>query len=63
MSEKACKNCHLIVSADESECQNCKSSAFSTDWSGIIIVMNPEKSEIAKKLGIKKAGRYAIKVR
>lgn len=32
-------------------------------WMGRIFVLNPEKSEIAKKVGFKEEGEYAIKVR
>lgn len=48
---------------DGSECPNCKSNSFSTNWQGRIAILDPEKSEIAKKIGIKTKGEYAIKVR
>jgi len=44
-------------------CPNCKSSNLSDDWTGIVIVMDPEHSEIAEKMGIKAPGKYAIRVR
>lgn len=44
-------------------CPNCKSSNLSSDWSGLLIVIDPEKSEIAKKLNIKAPGKYALRVR
>lgn len=59
--DKACRNCRLISSGPI--CPNCKSSDLSDDWSGLLIVINPETSEIAKKLGIKVAGKYALHVR
>ncbi|MBS7655427.1 DNA-directed RNA polymerase, subunit E'' [Candidatus Bathyarchaeota archaeon] len=59
--DKACRSCKLISSGPI--CPNCKSSNLSEDWSGIIIIINPELSEIAKKLNIKTPGRYAIRVR
>ncbi|MBO3804225.1 MAG: DNA-directed RNA polymerase, subunit E'' [Candidatus Brockarchaeota archaeon] len=61
MVEKACTKCHLLTT--ENVCPNCKTSSFSTDWSGVALVMDVERSEIAKRLGVKKKGRYAIKVR
>jgi DNA-directed RNA polymerase subunit E" len=36
---------------------------MSEDWSGLIIILDPEKSEIAKKLGVKAKGKYAVRVR
>lgn len=47
----------------ENICPNCRSSSFTTDWSGIAIVVDPQRSEIGKRIGAKKRGRYAIKVR
>lgn len=44
-------------------CPNCKSSNLSSDWSGLLIVIDPENSEIAKKLNIKTPGKYALRVR
>ena len=36
---------------------------FTPSWQGRISVLNPEKSAIAKKIGIANKGEYAIKVR
>ncbi|HUV79718.1 MAG TPA: transcription elongation factor subunit Spt4, partial [Candidatus Bathyarchaeia archaeon] len=41
----------------------CGSNAISPDWSGYVAIIDAEESEIAKKLEIKKAGKYALKVR
>ena len=59
---KACKNCHLMVESGDS-CPLCQSIELSEKYSGQLLVMDPEKSEIGKKLGIKTPGRYAIKIR
>lgn len=32
-------------------------------WQGYLIVIDPEKSRIAKKMNIKMPGKYALKVR
>ncbi len=61
MKELACKNCHLISTSNR--CPECKTMSMSDDWIGISIIIDPEKSQIAKKLGVKGPGRYAIKVR
>jgi DNA-directed RNA polymerase subunit E" len=61
LTEKACKNCKYISNGQV--CPNCKSTNLSDDWTGLVIVMDPAKSEIAKKMGIKSAGRYAVRVR
>lgn len=61
MVEQACKSCRLITSANI--CPNCKKSSLSNEWTGEIIVVDPERSQIAKKAGITKPGRYALRVR
>ncbi|MDH7478181.1 MAG: transcription elongation factor subunit Spt4 [Candidatus Bathyarchaeota archaeon] len=61
MSEKACVTCHFITK--ENICPKCKTSSLSDDFSGIVIVFDPENSAIAKAMNIKEKGRYALKVR
>ena len=46
-----------------SECPNCGSRESTDSFKGKVIIINPEKSEIAGKLKIKKPGVYAIKTR
>lgn len=59
--EYACRNCRYI--SDKKPCPNCGSQDLSTKWEGEIIILNPEKSKIAKLLNIIKPGRYAIEVK
>jgi DNA-directed RNA polymerase subunit E" len=61
MSEKACANCHFITK--ENVCPKCKSTTFSEDWGGIVVVFDPANSAVAKAMKIKEKGRYALKVR
>jgi DNA-directed RNA polymerase subunit E" len=61
VSERACANCHFITK--ENVCPRCKSTSFSDDYSGIVIMFDPQTSAIAKAMGIKEKGRYALKVR
>ncbi len=44
-------------------CPSCKGNTFSTNWQGRLHVLDANKSEIAKKIGITLKGEYAIKVR
>ncbi|HIK00535.1 TPA: DNA-directed RNA polymerase subunit E'' [archaeon] len=55
---KACKKCRFITS--ESICPVCKSEELSGRFSGVVIIFDPENSEIAKKLTIKQKGEYAL---
>jgi len=61
MTVKACRECHRITTG--SLCPNCKTTTLSDDFSGLVVIMDPEESEIAKAMGIKEKGRYALRVR
>ncbi len=61
MPQRACRNCRFLSSSNI--CPNCKSTSLSDDWLGELIIIDPEKSTIAKNLGIKNPGRYALRVR
>ena len=56
----ACKNCHALTS--EKVCPQC-AVPTSKRWQGYIIIRDPEVSQIAAKMNIKKPGKYALKVR
>ena len=60
MKELACRKCRMLTT--EKECPNDGSTELSNEWSGLIIIINPEKSQVAKTLSIVKPGRYALKV-
>jgi DNA-directed RNA polymerase subunit E" len=61
MSEKACPSCRFITK--ENVCPKCRTTNLSDDFSGLVIVFDPEGSTIAKAMNIKEKGRYALKVR
>jgi len=44
-------------------CPICKSTDLSEDFSGHVIIVDPENSEIAEKLGVTLPGNYALRVR
>lgn len=60
MKEKACKECGKVTREDI--CIICK-TATSTDWIGYVSIIDPETSEIAKKLNINMKGKYALRVK
>jgi DNA-directed RNA polymerase subunit E" len=51
-----------MLSTGGKVCPNCKSTDLSSEWSGLIIIIDPVKSQVAKTLGITVPGRYALKV-
>lgn len=59
MVEKACRNCRLIMSQGDT-CPICGQSNLTSKWTGYVVVLNVEKSEMAKKLGLKINGSYAL---
>ena len=61
MVDRACRNCHMIT--DGTVCPECKSTDLSDDFGGVVIILDPENSEIAKTMNIKKKGRYAVRIR
>lgn len=62
MAEKGCRNCNRIVE-DASECPVCKNNDLSDSWNGLVVIYDPEDSEIAEKMEIATPGRYAIRVK
>ena len=61
MAHKACKKCRLIVEGDV--CPNCQQAGeLSKSWMGYIFIMDT-KSEIAKKIGAKAPGKFALKIK
>jgi DNA-directed RNA polymerase subunit E" len=58
---KACKICNTIH--EEDKCPKCDSKESTEGFKGRIILLNPEKSEIAQKLNLKDKGNFAIKTR
>lgn len=46
----------------EKKCPNDGSNELSGEWSGLVIVLDPSKSQVAQTLGISVPGRYALKV-
>ena len=61
MPEKACRQCRKIVD-NEDQCPVCGGSQFTTFWRGFVYIIDPEKSEIAKKMGIPNNGKHALRM-
>lgn len=58
---KVCKQDKLFVEGPS--CPICKGASFSENWQGRIFIIDPIKSEIAKKMGLTHPGEFAIKIR
>jgi DNA-directed RNA polymerase subunit E" len=62
MEEKVCKSCRIIISRGD-KCPICGSTDLTNKWNGYVIVINVEKSEVAKKLDIKFNGTFALNIK
>lgn len=61
MVTKACRQCRTIY--EGAKCPACGSAEFFDTFKGRIEVLDPEQSEIAKKLTLTKRGSFAIRLR
>jgi len=59
--EKACKKCRTIHTT--AKCPKCGSDESTDSFKGKIIVLDTEKSEIAKSLEVKEKGEFAVRLR
>ncbi|MHA2407483.1 MAG: transcription elongation factor subunit Spt4 [Candidatus Ranarchaeia archaeon] len=61
VKERACRNCQTVFTG--SVCPACKSSSTTEDFTGVVMILDPGHSQIAKKLQINEKGKFALKVR
>ncbi len=59
--EKACKHCRRVF--EGTSCPNCQGSDVVDSFKGKITVIDPEQSEIAKHIGVKGKGVFALRLR
>jgi len=62
MENVVCKHCRLVISHGD-RCPMCGSKDLTSRWSGYVIVLNVEKSGIAKKLDIKANSTFALNIK
>jgi DNA-directed RNA polymerase subunit E" len=60
MAKLACKICKRLVLGDR--CPIHPDAKLTETWKGKIIVLNPQNSELAKKMKITDKGEYAIRL-
>ncbi len=58
----ACRNCRMIVN-EEKTCPKCQGTDFTEKFSGEVIILDPERSEIAKVAEVNSPGKFAIRVK
>lgn len=57
---RACTKCKRLTTKDV--CDVC-GNPTSDNWSGLLIITDPEESDLAKELNIELAGEYCLIVR
>lgn len=57
---KACRSCKALTENDE--CPLCGSKDLTVNWEGVVVIIDPTRSALAKKLGITRSGIYALRV-
>ena len=64
MTEKICAECKFVLKdKDAKVCPVCGCDKFLDKYHGFVIIFDFENSEVAKKLGIKTNGKYALRIR
>jgi len=58
----ACGECNRILDDGVNQCRHCPNAPVTTDWQGLVVILYPSRSEIAKKLNVSEPGNYALKV-
>jgi|TARA_B100001971_G_C17833409_1_gene354926 RNA polymerase subunit RPABC4/transcription elongation factor Spt4 len=66
--KKVCKKCKAFVEGkvctiNDPDCPAVKHNQYATSFQGRVIILDANKSEIAKKVEINIKGEYAIKIR
>lgn len=61
VKDKVCRTCKRFV--EGSKCPLCNQSSFSRSWKGIVVVTDPNESEVAQLLNIKAPGKYCLWVK
>ncbi|HPY59954.1 MAG TPA: transcription elongation factor subunit Spt4 [Methanospirillum sp.] len=59
--QMVCRDCHRVV--EGAACSICGTSNLTSDWAGYLVIIDPEHSEVARRMNITLPGRYALKVR
>jgi DNA-directed RNA polymerase subunit E" len=72
MNKKVCRKCRKIIEEVKINekgkeeflkvCPVCGNTNFTTFWKGSTLIIDPEKSEVGKAMGVTVPGRYALRI-
>jgi len=57
---KACRRDKALTDGDT--CPICGSTDLTPSWEGVVAIVDPVRSSLAKRLGITRSGLYALRV-
>ncbi len=57
--DKVCSTCRIFVKG--SECPICNNSNFTSNYKGVMYILDPKRSNVAKELNLNMKGKYAIR--
>lgn len=60
MKYRACRKCKILT--EEDKCPICGSTDLTVHWEGIVAIMDPMTSDVARALGITRPGIYCLRV-
>ncbi len=58
----ACGECNLVLDDGIDQCPRCPTAPVSSDWLGLVVILEPDRSAVARRLGVEIPGNYALKV-
>ncbi len=59
---RACKKCRYIIYSNDKTCPKC-TGELTEKFSGMVVILDPEKSEVAKVVDVNAVGSYAIRLK
>jgi DNA-directed RNA polymerase subunit E" len=59
---RACRNCRYITYGNEKACPQCQGE-LTEKFSGMVVVLDHERSEVAKVVKLTAPGTYAIRIK
>jgi len=72
MSKKVCRKCRKIIEETEINkdgkeesvkvCPVCGLNSFTTFFKGTALIIDPDKSEVGKAMGVTTPGKYALRL-
>jgi len=72
MSKKVCRKCRKIIEETETNkdgkeesvkvCPVCGLNSFTTFFKGTALILDPDKSEVGKAMGVTIPGKYALRL-